>query len=131
VLRATFEQAATFCQAQNKRVPTPNEWVRAAGGDDERSHPWGDRWPKNIRNLCTGKGHPCDVGTSSVDVSQFGIRDLALNAKEWVTGVRPDEDRSMGGWDWWHRTSMTVQIAREGWYAGIRCVADPAHPDGE
>jgi formylglycine-generating enzyme required for sulfatase activity len=126
VLRATFEQAVTYCQAQNKRVPTPNEWVRAAGGDEERSHPWGDRWPKNIRNLCTGKGHPCDVGTSSLDVSQLGIRDMAVNAKEWVMGVRPGQDGSMGGADWRYCSMMTASISRDGWFAGIRCAATPA-----
>jgi formylglycine-generating enzyme required for sulfatase activity len=125
VLRATFKQAVAFCEFRQKRVPTSNEWMRAASGDDDRWHPWGDNWPDDIRGLCTGKGHPCEVGTSALDVSPFGIRDMALNAQEWVLGVRPEQEGAMGGDSWRSHTMKTTAISKMSLYAGIRCAAIP------
>lgn len=57
-------------------------------------------------------------------MSPFGIRDMALNAAEWVLGVREGQDGAMGGDDWFSNTIKTVSISKYGQHAGIRCARD-------
>lgn len=129
VLRATFRQAVEYCGFRGKRIPSAGEWVRAAGGDEERWNPWGNDWPKGSAGLCSGKGHPCNVGTSRLDISQFGIRDMALNAQEWVLGTVEGQEGAMGGCDWEWTFARTVGISKVSLRAGIRCAADATPGD--
>jgi len=63
-------------------------------------------------------GNPCRSSNGEVIVSRLfgGVAAATLIG-------------SMGGWDWWHTTSKTAQIARDGWYAGIRGVANAEDAD--
>jgi sulfatase modifying factor 1 len=104
---ASFEDAGAYCRFRGKRLPAPNEWGRAAGGDVGTYHPWGNDVKGGAGGVCWQKREPCDVGTSPKDVSVFGVRDMAGNVEEWTAdpanaGRRPGEWHSEeilgGGW---------------------------------
>jgi formylglycine-generating enzyme required for sulfatase activity len=133
-----FGDAGAYCRFRGKRLPAPNEWARAAGGDSGTYHPWGNDVNRSPGPVCWQKREPCDVGTNAGDVSVFGVRDMAGNVSEWTAdpaneGRRPGEWHSeeiLGG-DWESTLDGPIgplgsitgrpRGSIEGACAGVRC----------
>jgi formylglycine-generating enzyme required for sulfatase activity len=142
---ATFEDAAAYCAFHGGRLPTPNEWVRAASGDKESKHPWGDDIRTPPGGVCWGRTFeqgPCDVGTTPTDVSAFGVRDMAGNVAEWTRDPAHEGKGQLRfelilGYSWTvDRDDVLIRmvgsataehpgtLTRDGG-AGVRCVSAP------
>jgi len=83
-----FTQATAYCKAQDKRLPTGEEWEWAArGGPEGWSYPWGNEAPAD--QLCwsgkTKREGPCPIGSFPAGASPQGVLDLAGNVFEWTT----------------------------------------------
>jgi toxoflavin biosynthesis protein ToxD len=89
-----WAEAAAFCTwlgsqlDQPIRLPTEDEWERAARGNDTREYPWGNRFDPARANLQEyGAGGTMPVGSFPAGASAFGVLDLAGNADEWTSTV--------------------------------------------
>lgn len=79
------------------RLPTEEQWQRAAQGDDGRHYPWGD---KPNRRLCNTREsrlrRPSAVGDYPHGASPFGIQDMGGNIWEWTLNGYQVEDDNIG-----------------------------------
>jgi formylglycine-generating enzyme required for sulfatase activity len=101
-----YEGAKAFADSLGKRLPTEDEWERAARGGADSRYPWGNDWVEG-NAVAGGKPGPAAVGTTAGDRSSFGVLDMAGNVSE-ICATYPD-GRTVKG-----IPKATEQVVRRG-----------------
>lgn len=84
VVYITWNDAAEYCKSVGKRLPTEEEWEKAARGPNGNAYPWGNEWIDGRSNTYeAGPTKPVAVGEYN-DVSNYGVHDMLGNVQEWT-----------------------------------------------
>lgn len=86
VVYVSWLDAREYARWIGKRLPTEEEWEKAARGQNGYQWPWGDQFQIERCNV-NGSGYkgPIPVGSILAGANEFGVLDLAGNVWEWVS----------------------------------------------
>lgn len=91
VVRVLWAESQVYVNYFGKALPTEKQWEKAARGTDGRWFPWGNDIPTPEHGAMSGDIEGDDgssvalVGSSSLNVSPYGVMDMSGNVYEWTS----------------------------------------------
>ncbi len=130
VMGVSFFDAQAYCRWRSLRdevdyrLPSEDEWEKAARGVDGRFFPWGNGFDPTFCKMATsrpGRPRPEAVMSYPVDVSVYGVHDTAGGIREWCDSWYDAscETRTLRGGAWYFNPGFCRTAFRHGYLPHI------------
>ncbi len=107
VIGVSWYEAHAYCawlaekSGREYRLPTEEEWERAARHTDGREYPWGGTWQDGIINSSEAQiNRPTAVGSFPRGAAQCGAQDMSGNVWEWTQTLVENKYYRVRGGAW-------------------------------
>lgn len=137
VVGVSWHEAEAYCRHYGKRLPTEQEWEKAARGTDGRKYPWGNDEPTS-RHANFNRGYDfnnygvlVNVGSLEEGKSPYGLYDMVGNVSEWTSSDYDSSNKVTRGGSWFNQ-AVLLQSSDRDYYTptfrnnvlGFRCLQD-------
>ncbi len=137
VVGVCYHEAQSFCRWLGCRLPTAQQWEKAARGTDGRSYPWGESWVdgKYCNTWNTHNQGSAPVDKYPAGASPYGVQDMVGNAWEWTaTEYNGPFLHELRGGSWKSFSGLVAAVTQQDWLTlddrrddvGFRCVRFPS-----
>jgi hypothetical protein len=106
VFSVDYPSAYAYAKWKKRRLPSSDEWLRAASGNDMRPYPWGTDSQAPGINLgiriqkntpLESYSHMLPAESNPADIGPFQHFDLGGNLSEWIDSTNPINPSFIGG----------------------------------
>jgi formylglycine-generating enzyme required for sulfatase activity len=137
VVLVGLDDAGDYCawkgkkMGQRYRLPTEEEWEKAARGADGRIFPWGNEWNQDYLNSGNRFGSTTPVSRFPHGRSPYGVYDMVGNVFEWTATPWDEKNFVLRGCSWDDLPGTCRTAMRHGRppqskhiLTGFRCVSE-------
>jgi formylglycine-generating enzyme required for sulfatase activity len=141
VVNVSWNEADAYAKWAGKRLPTEEEWEKAARGVDGRKYPWGDQPPtielcnfsSNFSYIFSNKKTTPVGQYSPQGDSPYSCVDMAGNVWEWIGSYYSDVSKVIRGGSWNYHIKESLHAAShlsppdsKSDIIGFRCAVSPS-----